>query len=306
MNYGATILDIVLRVKETQINVVTAPKDPESFFLPEYREKGKYFGASVGPFAGRISPVKVNINGTDYVLSGSEGIHLHGGEKALSYQFWDVEETIKGPTPSVVFSVRRPDGEGGYPGNVVVRVRYTLTEENEVWIDYFGLSDKDTLLNLTNHTYFNLNGHGDISGHELRVEADQVLKTDENLVPTGDYLNTADTPLDFKVCRPIGKTRLDTIYVFGSNDLEKEKACLFGNETGIELKVYSDQPAVVLYVPEDLPREWRYNTLIGNQRQAICLESQAHPNGPHFPHFPSSVVKAGYPYIHRIRWAFSF
>jgi aldose 1-epimerase len=303
-NFGATVLSLKLRSRGKTVNVVVGPEDPADYISAIYRKKGKFFGAAVGRFAGRISDGRFLVDGQEHQVSSKEGVHLHGGQNGFSYKFWKIESTSEGPDPSVTLSYCSPHGEEGYPGELQVTVRYVLTETNEVWIDYSAETDRPTIANLTNHTYFNLNGFGDVRGHELRIAADKVLEVDEKLLPTGKLSEVRTTEYDFQQLKMIDEVALDTTFVFSTGTEESEKIKLKGDRSGISLFVISNQPAVVVYVPEELPDNWQYSTRIGESRQAICLENQVHPDAPNHEHFPSVELKPGEKYQNSVRWIF--
>ncbi|SDL08359.1 aldose 1-epimerase [Salinimicrobium catena] len=303
-NFGATVLSLKLCNRGKTVNVVTGPEDPADYISAIYRKKGKFFGASVGRFAGRIAEGSFSIEGSKYQVSSKEGVHLHGGQNGFSYKFWKIETTSEGPDPSVTLSYCSPHGEEGFPGELRVKVRYVLTEINEVWIDYSAETDRPTIVNLTNHTYFNLNGFGDVRGHELRIDADKALEVDEKLLPTGKFSEVRATECDFQQQKMIDEIPLDTTFVFSTGTEEREKVHLKGDQSGISLSVISNQPAVVVYVPEELPDNWQYSTIIGKSRQAICLETQVHPDAPNHQHFPSVELRQGEEYQNSTRWIF--
>ena len=304
-NFGATVLSLKLRSRGEMVNVVTGPADPLDYITETYRKKGKFFGASVGRFAGRISKGRFSLENQEYELPSKDGVHLHGGQNGFSYKFWKIEATSQGPDPSVTLSYCSPHGEEGYPGKLRVKVTYVLTEANEVLLNYSAETDRPTVVNLTNHTYFNLNGFGDVCGHELQIAADRILEVDENLIPTGNLFQVKSTEYDFQVLSKIDGVTLDTTYVFSSGVEEKEKLCLKGDKSGISLLIVSNQPAVVVYVPEKLPGNWQYSTRIGESRQAICLENQVHPDAPNHKNFPSVELRQGEKYQNSVRWIFN-
>lgn len=303
-NFGATVLSLKLRSRGKIVNVVVGPEDPTDYISTTYRKKGKFFGASVGRFAGRITNGRFTVDGEEHKVSSKEGVHLHGGQNGFSYKFWKIESTSQGHDPSVTLSYCSPNGEEGFPGELRVKVMYTLTETNEVWVDYSAETDRPTIVNLTNHTYFNLNGFGNVRGHELRIAADKILEVDKKLLPTGKLSEVKATEYDFQQGKKIVDIPLDTTFVFSAGTEESEKIHLVGDQSGISLSVISNQPAVVVYVPEELPDNWQYSTKIGDSRQAICLENQVHPDAPNHEQFPSVELKPGEKYQNSVRWMF--
>lgn len=303
-NFGATVLSLKLRSRGKVVNVVTGPEDPADYISAIYRKKGKFFGATVGRFAGRISKGKFLVEDQTYEVTSRDGVHLHGGQNGFSYKFWKIETISEGPDPSATLSYCSPHGEEGYPGELRVKVTYVLTEANEVMVNYSAETDLPTIVNLTNHTYFNLNGFGDVRGHELQIAADRILEVDEKLLPTGNFSEVKDTAYDFQKSEKINEVDLDTTFVFSEGVEQTEKVRLKGDTSGISLSIISNQPAVVVYVPAELPEDWAYSTAIGESRQAICLENQVHPDAPNHELFPSVVLKPGDRYQNSVRWIF--
>lgn len=297
LNFGATIFSL----KINGINVIVGPARPEDYLTEVYHKRGKYFGATVGRHAGRISKGGFKLKDEKHSIFERDGVHLHGGEYGFTYKFWAIVERDEKKDPFVVLHYSSPDGEEGYPGNLKVQVKYTLSEEDEILIEYSAETDKETVVNLTNHAYFNLNGGGDVDDHKLQIPADQYLETDTQKVPTGKMLKTAGTEYDFRKPAAIGEIALDTTF-----KLKKDKKyfLLKGNVTGITLEVKTNQPGVVVYVPEDLPTDWEYSTEIGSERAAICLETQKFPDAPHQSKFPSVVLNPGENYTNWTRWKF--
>ena len=194
------------------------------------------------------------------------------------------------------------DGEEGYPGNLKVHVRYTLFDDDKIQIDYSAETDKETIVNLTNHTYFNLAGRGDVREHKLQIKADKILETDKRLVPIGKFLKVENTIYDFREPKAVAEIPLDSVFSLSEGD--EDKIILKSPESGISLRVFTSQPAVVVYVPEDLPQDWPYSTKISKQRQAICLETQNFPDSPHHSVFPSARLKPGEKYRNSTIWEF--
>ncbi len=236
----------------------------------------------MGRYAGRISNGSFEIDDKKYDLYTKDGVHLHGGKYGFSYKFWEVEEVTGGKDPSVSLSYLSEDGEEGYPGNLQVKVKYTLTEDDEVKIDYTATTDKKTFVNLTNHTYFNLQGRGNVNRHRLQLEADRMLETDRQLMPTGKLLKVEGTSKDFRAMKSVDQISLDTAFAFTAPQDSAKKIILESAESGISLQVYTQQPAVVVYVPEVLPQDWNYSTNIarspagylpGNSKFPRCTTS---------------------------------
>ena len=297
LNFGATIFSL----KVNGINIIVGPEKPETYLTDIYHTRGKFFGASVGRYAGRISKGGFDIEGVKYPIFEREGVHLHGGEYGFSYKFWEVREMSETEDPFVILEYVSPHLEEGYPGELRVQVKYTLTEADEVKIEYTAHTDRKTIVNLTNHAYINLNGGGDIDDHKLQINAEKYLETNAQNVPTGNFLNTVGTEFDFRKPAAIGEVPLDTVF---SLKEPKNQVVLTGDRSGISLEVTTNQPAVVVYVPEELPPDWNYSTEIGSERAAICLETQKFPDSPHQPNFPSVILEPGEVYSNSTFWKF--
>lgn len=305
LNFGAAIFSLKFHNSENEeINVIIAPKNPEDFLLPEYKIKNKCFGASIGRYAGRISRGKITINGEGHDLYSKNGVHLHGGNFGFAYKLWTIKEVKNGKNPSIFLTYLSEDGEEGYPGNLKVSVKYTLTEENEVLIDYEATTDEETVVNLTNHAYFNLNGGGNIKKHFLKVNSEKVLETDQKLMPTGTFLDTKGGEKDFSEGKKIGELTLDDVFPLKRE--KEEEIFLKGNISGITLTIKTNQPAVVVYVPPNLPDDWEYQTKISETMPSISLETQNFPDAPHHSNFPSAKLFPGEIYRNNIRWKFQF
>lgn len=302
LNFGATIFSLKFRQKTETINVVVGPEHPEDYLTDIYHKRGKFFGSSLGRYAGRISKGGFKIDGRTFPVYNEDGVHLHGGKSGFSYKFWNVEEICGGKDPSVLLSYLSKDGEEGYPGNLRVHVRYTLFDDDKLQIDYSAETDRETIVNLTNHTYFNLQGKGDVTKHQLQIKADKILEVDEKLIPTGNFLKVENTPKDFRNPKAIAEIPLDSVFSLSKED--EEKIILKSPESGISLRVFTSQPAVVVYIPENLPQDWPYSTKISKQRQAICLETQNFPDSPHHSAFPSARLKPGEKYRNSTIWKF--
>jgi aldose 1-epimerase len=304
LNFGAAVLSFKIKDKSgKKINVVVSPW-AEDFITSTYREHNKCFGASVGRYAGRIAKGEFKLDKTTYKLFEKDDVHLHGGEYGFQYKIWEIEEETTAPNPSVKLSYLSKDGEESYPGNLQVGVTYTLTEDDELLIEYSGKTDKKTVINLTNHTYFNLNGGGSISDHFLKIEADKILEVDENLLPTGNLTKLKKHPKNFGQSKLIGNRNLDDTFVLRSEKDEVD-ARLFAPLTGIKMEVKTNQKAMVAYAPESLPQDFNYHTEIAEHYPSLCLEAQNFPDAPNFRNFPESVLKPGDEYYNRISYKFS-
>ena len=275
-----------------------------------------YHGATIGRYANRIAKGVFTLNDKEYSLAiNNAPNHLHGGPGGFHTRVWEVLEESE---QAVYLRYASPDGEVGYPGNLEVKVRFELTAQNEVHIAYEASSDKDTILNLTNHAYFNLNGQGSgtILQHKLQILADRYTPVDDTLIPTGELAPVDDTPFDFREPQTIGKrineaneqlgfgNGYDHNYVLNGAGL-RTVANVTGDKTGLYMEVLTDQPGVQFYTGNFMSGENRIKGHVPDHfRTAFCLETQHFPDAPHHLHFPSADLKAGVQFTTRTVYSF--
>lgn len=278
--------------------------------LESYEKDKNHFGAIIGRHANRIEGAEFEINGIKYNVAKNEGSnHIHGGVEGFDKKVWSGKAVQEDGKESLELSYLSADGEEGYPGNLNVRVYYSLTDDNAIHIHYYAVSDKDTVVNLTNHSYFNLTGEGsqNILDEKLMVNADKFTANDKCSLPTGEIRSVADTPLDFKKFTKIGE-RISSNYdqiVFGggydhnwilnsARDISKKAAEVVDEKSGIGMETYTTMPGLQIYTANFLD-----GTMSGKggityeSRDAICLESQYFPNAMKHKNFPSPVLRAG-------------
>ena len=280
--------------------------------LEDYENGSGYFGALIGRNSNRIEDCKFEINGTTYELIENEAgknTNLHGGVKGFNKKIWDAE-AVDSEEPQLILSTTSPDGEEGFPGNVNIKVTYTLTKENSIKIHYEGITDKDTVLNMTNHSYFNLNGHssGSIKNHTLTLDCSFFTPNQPNCVPYGEVLSVKGTPFDFTNGKKVGEEiesdypQLEMFLGYDHNFVINGKgyrkyAVLEGDISGIVMESYTDLPGVQLYTGNHV----NANTPCKDgaeysKHQALCLETQVFPNALKYAHFPSPILKKGEKY----------
>ncbi len=303
LNLGAAIFGLLIKDKsDEEVNVVVGPKNPEDYISAGYLNENRCFGASIGRYAGRISNGEFKLEGKKYSLFQKNGVHLHGGFRGLQHKIWNLETENKTLNPSITLGCFSEDMEEGYPGNLKIEVKYTLSEDDELQIEYSATTDKKTPVNLTNHTYFNLNGKGSVSNHQLCINAENILEVDEKLMPTGKLLPLENHPKNFSEAKEIQLLEVDDTFV-----LEKDKkiaAIVYSSQTGIEMQVITNQPAVVVYIPEHLPEIWEYQTKISSEFPSICLETQNYPDAPNHNNFPSAILNPGETYLNKSQFHF--
>jgi aldose 1-epimerase len=266
-----------------------------------------YFGSVVGRYANRIAKGKFSLDGTEYSLALNNGPNtLHGGPGGWHSVVWDGEIVEKTEFPTVKFTYKSPDMEEGYPGNMDVEVIYTWTDKNEIVMDYKCTTDKKTVLNITNHAYFNLHGAGtgDILDHEMTIKASAFVPVDSTLIPTGELRPVAGTPFDFTTAHTVGE-RIGENYeqlIYGKgydhtfvlDNKEEVDATVYEPVSGRVLEVITDQPGVQFYCGNFLD-----GTVIGHGskpyvfRSGLCLESGHYPDSPNHSEFPATVLNPG-------------
>ncbi len=291
--------------------------------LDSYVGGDGYQGALIGRVGNRICRGKFELDGKKYDLFINNGVNsLHGGEFGFNTKVWDAEP-IDGDEPSLALSIVSPDGEEGFPGTLTVKVVYTLTANNALSIEYRAETDKKTIVNLTNHCYFNLAGYanGSILDHTLWLDADSYLPTDDTLIPTGELRSVDGTPFDFRVAKKIGRDfdLSDTdmglaggydhcfCFVGGEQDDAKLRAILADPTSGRVMKVYTDQPCVQFYSGNFLNNA-AYPFKGGRTQQLqmlLCLETQKMPDSINHPNFTNIVLNPGEVYTHKTVYEFS-
>jgi aldose 1-epimerase len=302
-DYGATITSLKIPINNSEtIDVVLGFDNVENYEQSFLNNASPFFGAVVGLNAGRINNGIININGQHIQLETNFGKHhLHGGKINLSNQIWTLIGTSSGENPSLSFEITTPAYQGNYPGSVTVKATYQLLENNSLLITLSATSTADTPVNLTQHSYFNLNGHQHtIDNLELKLTAKQFLETENELIPTGKMLpveNTAFDYTEFKTC----PTSIDTTFVLNQN----KAAILYNPNNSLCMRVSTNQPAVHIYVGGKCDEG-----LIGKegityqQTSGICFETQNFPDAPNHDEFPSSILKPNEKYFHETIFQF--
>ena len=301
-NYGGTITSWKMTDKNgNRSSIVLGFNDLNKYLVPP-----PYFGATIGRFGNRIAKGKFKLDGMEYTLAHNNGEnHLHGGNKGFDKVVWEVAP-LADITPSLTLSYLSRDGEEGYPGNLKVSVKFTLTDANELVIEYQAETDKLTIVNLTNHSYFNLTG--DVSktilDHTLKIDADKYIAVDTTLIPTGELKEVAGTPFDFRKPKKIG-TDIDKVaggydhnFVLHHNGTSLQKVAVLSDSlSGRQVEVYTTEPGLQFYSGNFL--DGTLKTSDGapiKQHTGLCLETQHFPDSPNQPTFPSTILKPGETY----------
>jgi aldose 1-epimerase len=305
-NYGGIVVSIEVPDRSGKPGDVVLGFDS----LDGYLGKHPYFGAIVGRYANRIAKARFTLDGKEYKLAANDGENaLHGGLRGFDKVVWQANEFAEMGRRGIVLTYLSRDGEEGYPGNLSVTVRYTLTDDNELNIEYSATTDKTTILNLTNHSYFNLAGQGagDVLGHEVTINADRFTAVDATLIPTGELRFVKGTPFDFSTPTTIG-ARINAddeqIKLGGGYDhnfmlqgrigIMKLAAEIFEPTTGRAMEVRTTEPGLQFYTGNFLDGSIRgKGGKVYNKRSGFCMETQRFPDSPNQHAFPTAVLKAG-------------
>lgn len=308
---GARLMELKVPDKNGKLtDVVVGFENPADYD----KSTEPYFGATIGRYGNRIAKGRFSLDGKPYQLTINNGPNtLHGGKTGFQNQKWSLE---KNSDSVIVCQFVAPDGENGFPGRLNVKVVYTLTRNNELVIEYEAKTDKPTIVNLTNHAFFNLNGDGSILGHVMMINANAFLPVDSTLIPTGEIKDVEETVFDFRGATTIG-SRINTAdqqLQFGKGYdhnyvLNKSKiipsAMVKGDKSGIVMKVFTDQPGLQFYSGNFMAGKNRLRTGPDDLRTAFCLETQHFPDSPNRSSFPSTVLRPGEVYRTRTVYAFS-
>lgn len=296
ISYGAALQSLKVPDRGGNLTDVILGYDTAA----EYESNDGFLGATIGRVGNRIGGAEFSLNGTVYrVAANNNGNCNHGGIRGFDKRMWDGEALEDGR--SVAFTRLSPDGEEGFPGNLTVRVTFTLTDGNELRIRYDADTDKDTLVNLTNHAYFNLEGKGSVLDHLLTIHADRFLENDANCLPTGRLLPVEGTPFDFRKEKAIGRdleadhiqlknvSGYDHCFVLAGMDA----ASLYAPGTGIRMNVWTEMPGMQLYTSNFLPPRPCRGGQVSGYRDAAALETELFPNAMNCYGFTSPVLRAG-------------
>ena len=305
MTYGGTLVSLLAPDREGRLADVVLGFDVFEPYLAEH----PFFGALIGRYCNRIAGGRFELNGVEYILARNDSPnHLHGGPQGFSRVIWRAGPRANDSAPALELTYLSPNGEEGYPGNLDIAVVYTLAADNALRIDYQATTDRDTLVNLTNHSYFNLAAGGDVLAHEVMIPAERFLPVDRYLIPTGERRSVHGTPMDFTRPTAVGarihaadeQLRLASGGYDHTWVLDKAAGALtqaaevYDPVSGRVLEVFTTQPGVQFYTGNFLD-----GSFVGkggrayHKHQGFCLETQHFPDSPHHPDFPSVVLRPG-------------
>ncbi len=318
-NYGGIVVSLTAPDRDGKFaDVVLGYNDLDTYMHPPF----PYFGAIVGRYGNRIAKGRFTLNGVEYKLAINNGENsLHGGLKGFDKVVWIAHERRTATGPALVLTYLSKDGEEGYPGNLRTTVTYTLTNNNELKIEYSATTDKDTVTNLTHHSYFNLagEGNGDILEHRVMLQADYFIPTDAGSIPTGEIRSVRGTPFDFLKANTIG-ARINnddqqlkfgngydqTWVINGHMGVLRQAAEVYEATSGREMEVWTTEPGVQFYTGNFLDA-----AIIGKsgkpypRRSGFCLETQHYPDSPNRPNFPTTTLRKGATYRSTTIYRFS-
>ncbi|HXE65145.1 MAG TPA: aldose epimerase family protein [Bryobacteraceae bacterium] len=301
--YGGVVVSLKVPDRSGMMGDVVAGFDN----FDDYLKPPPYFGAIIGRYGNRIGNARFSLNGTEYTLPKNDGANtLHGGLRGFDKRIWTANPQS---AQSIELSYKSADGEEGFPGNLSAVVTYTLTDANELRIDYSAATDKDTVVNLTNHSYFNLAGDGDILDHEVVINADRFTPVNSGLIPTGELKSVAGTPFDFRTANKIGERidRKDEQLVFGrgydhnwvlnrSGSGLELAAKVTDSKSGRVLDVLTTEPGLQFYTGNFLDGTLKGKGKTYTRRSAFCMETQHFPDSPNKPNFPSTLLRPSQTY----------
>ena len=305
INYGATITSLKIPLKTGKIIDVVLGLDTLEDYIKSYEIGGSpYYGSTVGRYSGRINQGLFSLNNKVYQLDKNLNNHsLHGGKIGFSQRIWELKKFTDGINPSITLTYFSPNNEGGFPGDLNVELTYTLSENNELSIDYIATTSEDTIINLTNHSYFNLEGPTEtVANQDLHINSSTVLETDNENVPTGLLLKVDSTSYDFSNAKKCPE-KIDTSFVL--NKENKVAASLYSEINNLKMIVFTDQPSIHIYVGGKNDDSLTGKENIKYQSNSgICFETQNFPDAPNHNHFPNSVLKKDETYLQKTIYKF--
>ena len=311
INLGGIITKLITKDKDNNDTDVVLGRAN----LEQYLENSGYIGAAIGRFGNRIANSEFEIDGTIYRVGQNNGKNsLHGGLVGFDKKLWSVTENPD--ENSIMMQYTSVDGEEGFPGNLDVKIKYSLTPENGLKIEYFAQTDKDTVCNLTNHSYFNLNGYngGKVYNHKLQMTSSFYTPNNDECMPVGEILSVKGTPFDFTTEKLLGdgmKSDFEQVKMFNGFDHNfvldgigiRNVLTVTGDKTGITMQMITNQPGVQLYTANSLSNVNK-GDYENTSHEAFCLETQTFPDCVHYGHFPTALLRKGDKYYHITEYRF--
>lgn len=318
MNYGCIVVSLHTPDRNGNKEDIVLGFDT----LEQYVAESPFFGAVIGRYGNRIAKGKFSIDGQAYTLAINNGPnHLHGGKKSFDKVVWDAAIINDEDEPTIQFNYVSFDGEEGYPGRLAATITYTLTNDNDFKILFEATTNKKTVVNLCQHSYFNLSGNAkrDILDHTVCLHADRIVAIDETSIPTGELQPVVGTPFDFKTPKKVGQqindddqqlkngNGYDHTFVFNDDviDSDKPAATVYDSETGRYLEVFTQEPGAQFYTGNFLTGYKGKNGAIYHKRFGLCIEAQHFPDSPNRPEFPSVILNPGELYRTQTSYRFS-
>ncbi|MFH6997983.1 aldose epimerase family protein [Flavobacterium sp. FlaQc-57] len=305
INYGATVTSIQVPTSGGNlVDVVLGFDNLESYLASYNLPSAPYLGTTVGRYAGRIDKGIFTLNNKKFQLKTNNNENaLHGGNSGFGKKVWNISNLTSGDNPSITFSLLSPDLDENYPGALRVDLIYTLTEENELKLEYKATSTEDTIINLTHHSYFNLDGHdGSVLNQEMFIDSEKILETNSGNIPTGKFTPLSNNDFDFRNSKSCPAS-IDHSFVI--EPVNNVVAKLFSSKNNLQMSVYTDQPSVHIYVGGNC-----FDILKGKENavyhssSGICFETQNYPDAPNHEHFPNSVLRKGETYQQKTIYKF--
>ncbi|KQB38787.1 aldose epimerase family protein [Flavobacterium aquidurense] len=305
INYGATVTSLKIPVLNGNLVDVVLGFDSLESYLASYNlPSAPYMGTTVGRYAGRINKGIFTLNDKTFHLNtNNNGNTLHGGNVGFGKKAWNVTNITSNENPSITFSISSENLDENFPGELHVDLTYTLTEENELKLDYKVTTTEDTVINLTHHSYFNLDGHdSSVLDQTMSIDADKILETNEDNIPTGNFTALNNHDFDFRTVKKCPSSIDNSFVLEPTNDVI---AKLYSSKNNLQMSVYTDQPSVHIYVGGNC-----FDILKGKENtnyhssSGICFETQNFPDAPNHEHFPNSVLRKGEEYHQKTVYKF--
>jgi len=304
-DFGATIISLQIPLKSGEMVDVVCGFDSLQDYIDSYSlPSAPYFGTTVGRYAGRIAGGRFSLNAKQIVLNANQGSNtLHGGNVGFGRKMWEVKRMVPGNNPSITFGLVSPDEDEHFPGELTVELTYTLSESNELILEYKAITSRDTVVNLTHHSYFNLDGHeSSVLDQELTVNSDRILELDDENIPTGEYISLNGHKFDFSSAKKVPESIDNTFVLEGDYGLA---ATLFSPKNKLRMSVHTNQPSVHIYVGGNcFGKLAGKNAAAYHKTSGICFETQNYPDAPNHANFPSAVLKKDSIYYHKTIYKF--